>query len=268
MSRLLLIDASCFMHRAWHSSRNNDRLTPKRFFRFLREAVEHAQPTHMALAFDPPKDQLRRSSLYPDYKGGRSVSEKAQREVFDKIFDACTETGMPTLVDPEWEADDIIGTLAQLPFEEVVICSDDKDMAQLLKENVTLYSPMHRRTLDLKAAEAHFGVSVDQIPDLLAIEGDRVDNIPGVKGIGRRGAQKALHELGDVASIVEAGLFEGRDENLGLFLELTTIKTDLPLSLSSEDLRCVPLDIEGPAVAFLSAMVQVRELSWTLEKLR
>lgn len=268
MTRLLLIDASCLLHRAWHSSRHSRSLTPKRFFRFVREAVEHVQPTHLALAFDPPKEQLHRTSLYPEYKGGRSVSEVAQKEIFEKIFLAATECGLPTLVDPAWEADDIIGTLAQMEFDEVVICSDDKDMAQLVREHVTLYSPMHRKTFNKKAAEAAFGVAVEQIPDLLAIEGDRVDNIPGIPGIGRRGAQKALGELGDVQSIVEAGLYEGRDEDLALFLELTTIKTDLPHPLTPGDLVCMGLEYTGEMVSFLRANVQVRDLSWTLEKLR
>jgi len=267
MTKLLLIDAPGMMHRAWHGTKHSKRLTPKRFFRYVRDMAELFGPTHIALAFDPPKDRLQRTALYPAYKGGRSVAEVAQREIFDKIFLACTASGLPTLIDMEWEADDIIGTLAQMPFDEVMIASDDKDMAQLIEEHICVYSPIHRRTTTLQVAEASFGVEVDQIPDLLAIEGDKVDNIPGVRGIGRKGAQKALAALGDVPSILEAGLFEGRDSELALFLELTTIKTDLPNPLSGGDLACMALDYEDEAVTFLNCSVEVRDLSWTLEKM-
>ncbi len=261
MSKLLLIDGSGLMHRAFHACKNNRQAVGSRFFSFFRDLVDGERPTHYAIAFDPPREKLYRISVYPEYKGHRPPTPPEQREFFDNVYTACVEAGIPTFVDPEWEADDLLGTLAQLPADEVVICSSDKDMAQLITETVSTYDPQQRRRLTGPGAEAAFGCRIDQIPDLLAIEGDRADNIPGMPGVGRRGAQRILKALGSASEIIDSGFYEGLGEELALYLDLTTIRTDLDHGVRLPDLEVGPLQYQTPHLKAIRAQAAARALS-------
>lgn len=266
MSKLLLIDGSGLMHRAFHACRNNPQAVGSRFFSFFRDLVDGENPTHYAVAFDPPRERLYRIGIYPEYKGHRPTTPADQREFFDNVREACREAGIPTFLDPEWEADDLLGTLAQLPADEVVICSSDKDMAQLITDRVTTYDPQQRRRMNATAARAAFGCEISQIPDLLAIEGDRADNIPGMPGVGRRGAQRILEAMGSATEIIDSGFYEGHSDALATYLDLTTIRTDLDHQVQLEDLVVRPIEFQTPSLKAIRAQAAARALSSCLTR--
>ncbi len=261
MSKLLLIDGSGLMHRAFHASKKNPQAVGSRFFSFFRDLVDGERPTHYAVAFDPPRDRLYRIEVFPEYKGHRPKTPADQREFFDLVQQACRESGIPTFVDPEWEADDVLGTLAQLPADEVVVCSSDKDMAQLITDTVRTYDPQQRRHMDKRTAEAAFGCRIDQIPGMLALCGDRADNIPGMPGVGRKGAQKILAELDTISEIIDSGFYEGLGDELALYLDLTTIRTDLDHGVMLDDLQVRPIEFQTPSLKAIRAQAAARALS-------
>ena len=261
MSKLLLIDGSGLMHRAFHACKNNRQAVGSRFFSFFRDLVDGENPTHYAIAFDPPRKKLYRIAVYPEYKGHRPPTPPEQREFFDNVYEACREAGVPTFVDPEWEADDILGTLAQLPADEVVVCSSDKDMAQLITDRVSTYDPQQRRRMTAPAAEAAFGCRIDQIPDLLAIEGDRADNIPGMPGVGRMGAQRILEAMDSASAIIDSGFYGEHSDDLATFLDLTTIRTDLNHGVNLADLEVGPIEFQTPSLKAIRAQAAARALS-------
>ncbi len=259
-----MIDGSGLLHRAWHACKKNRGAEGSRFFSFFRDLVDSEHPSHFAIAFDPPRAGLYRVSVDPNYKGHRPDAPEGQSDFFDLIRKGCREAGVPTFVDPQWEADDVLGTLAQLPADEVVICSTDKDMAQLITNRVRIYDPQGRRHWNEEHAQAMYGVQIKQIPDLLAIQGDRADNIPGVPGVGKRGAQKILAELGTVEDIIDSGLYEGMEEKLALYKDLTLIRTDLDHGVALADLAVRQLRHDVPALKVLSARAAIRQLSSVL----
>jgi len=266
MSKLLLIDGSGLLHRAWHACRKNRGAEGSRFFSFFRDLVDAESPTHYAIAFDPPREGLYRVGVSPDYKGNRPETPDDQRQFFDLVRQGCRDAGIPTFVDPQWEADDVLGTLAQLPADEVVICSTDKDMAQLITDRVRVYDPQGRRHWTEEHAQAMYGVRIDQIPDLLAIQGDRSDNIAGVPGVGRRGAQKVLAEFESVEAIIDAGFYEGMEEDLARFKDLTLIRTDLDNGVELDDLQVGHITYMENSLRDLGARAAVNQLRMALAR--
>jgi DNA polymerase-1 len=264
VTKLLLIDGSGLLHRAWHACKKNRGAEGSRFFSFFRDLVDSEHPTHYAIAFDPPREGLYRIRVDPNYKGHRPAAPEGQSDFFDLVRQGCREAGIPTFVDPQWEADDVLGTLAQLLADEVVICSTDKDMAQLITDRVRIYDPQGRRHWNEEHAQAMYGVQIEQIPDLLAIQGDRADNIPGIPGVGKKGAQKILAELGSVEEIIDAGFYEGMGEQLAMYKDLTLIRTDLSHGVVLHDLEVSSLEHDVPALKALGARAAVRQLSATL----
>lgn len=268
MSKLLLIDGSGLLHRAWHACRKNRGAEGSRFFSFFRDLVDAEAPTHYAIAFDPPREGLYRVGVSPDYKGTRPETPEDQRHFFDLVQQGCRDVGIPTFVDPQWEADDVLGTLARLPADEVIICSTDKDMAQLITDRVRIYDPQGRRHWNQEHAQAMYGVQIQQIPDLLAIQGDRADNIAGIPGVGRRGAQKILSEFESVEEIIEAGFYEGMGEDLARFKDLTLIRTDLDHGVRLEDLQVGYIPYDSESLKRLGARAAVRQLGTALIRLK
>lgn len=266
MSKLLLIDGSGLMHRAWHAARSNRDAAGSRFFSFFRDLVDGESPTHYAIAFDPPREGLYRIGIWPTYKGHRPETPADQREFFDLVQQGCREAGIPTFVDSAWEADDILGTLAQLEADEVVICTSDKDMAQLITDRVRTYDPQQRRHMNRTVAEAAFGCRVDQIPALLAICGDRADNIPGMPGVGKRGAQKILGELDTAQEIIDSGFYQEHSDDLATFVDLTTIRTDLDHQVQLADLALQEIQFQTPSLREIRSQAAARALASSIAR--
>jgi 5'-3' exonuclease len=213
MQRIYLIDALPYIFRAYFSIPSSLR-TPDGapanavygYTAFLLDLLKKANPTHVAVAFDGSLTTSFRNEMYPAYKAQR---EKPDQELYDQLK-ACREVtealGMKWYIDPRYEADDIIGTIAAKLGKNdcrFVVVSGDKDLAQLVNKRTSLWDFAKDRWFDEKTVKQHFGVRANQIIDLLALMGDAVDNIPGVKGVGEKTAVELLKKFASVEEIYQ-----------------------------------------------------------------
>jgi DNA polymerase-1 len=251
---LVLVDGSSYLYRAFHAlpalttSRGEPTGAVYGVANMLRKLRETYDPEYMAVVFDA-KGKTFRDALYAEYKANRPPMPpelEAQVEVLHELVRAM---GYPVVEIPGVEADDVIGTLVRQARErgiEVVVSTGDKDLAQLVTDGVTLVNTMDDTTLDRASVEAKFGVPPERIVDFLALTGDKIDNIPGVPGVGPKTAAKWLRQYGSLQGVLEhADEIRGKvgerlrevADTLPLSRELARIRTDLELPLKLEDLR-------------------------------
>ncbi|QOC22139.1 exodeoxyribonuclease IX [Wenzhouxiangella sp. AB-CW3] len=206
-----LVDASVYVFRAWHSMPDRFMDPAGRptnavygFARFLCELIEQSRPGHLAIAFDESLTRSFRNRIYPDYKANREPAPEELKRQFSWCKDLARALGLAVYADDEYEADDLIATLARDSREAgrpVCVVSGDKDLTQLVGENDTWWDFSRRRRLDAAGVHAHFGVHPYQIPDFLALAGDAVDNIPGVPGVGPKTAAALLAHFGELDAV-------------------------------------------------------------------
>lgn len=245
-STLLLVDGSSYLYRAFYAMTHltapdgmptNAIYGVLNMLRRLRSEVPH---DYCCCVFDA-KGKNFRHTLFADYKATRPPMPDDLRPQADLLPELVELLGWKVLKVEGVEADDVIGTLAKQSEQQglkVIISTGDKDMAQLVNEQVTLVNTMTNETLDIAGVQEKFGVSPHQIVDYLSLIGDKVDNVPGVEKCGPKTAVKWLAEYGSLASIMEqADKIGGKvGENLRLALshlplsqQLITIKTDVDL---------------------------------------
>ena len=250
---LVLIDGSSFLYRAFHAlpNLNNSKGEPTGAIfgvaNMLRKLLAEYPGSHIGLVFDAPGKNFR-DALYAEYKSHRPPMPdnlRAQLEPLDELVNAM---GFPVLRVPGVEADDVIGTLAKQGESQgfaVVISTGDKDMAQLVSENVILEDTMKNSRMDIAGVVEKFGVPPERIVDYLALMGDTSDNIPGVPKCGEKTAAKWLNEFGSLDALMKrAGEVGGKiGESLRASLDaiplsrqLATIKCDVELDLGPADL--------------------------------
>lgn len=213
MNKIYLIDASVYVFRAYFSipdSMTDSEGRPVNavygFAGFLCQFLELAQPSHIAFAFDQSLTTSFRNDIYPEYKAQRELPPPELEAQFSACMRLCKALGLPTFVDEKYEADDIIGTLSRQAraqgFASVIVTSD-KDLAQLINDGDLLWDFAKDRKLDYAGVQDHFGVAPQQIVDYLALVGDKVDNIPGVAGIGAKSASALLNHFGSLDQLYE-----------------------------------------------------------------
>ena len=258
---LVLVDGSSYLYRAFHAlpSLTNSRGEPTGAVygvaNMLRRLLKDYAPDEMAVVFDA-RGKTFRDEIYPEYKANRPpMPEDLQRQV-EILHELVQAMGLPLLVVPGVEADDVIATLAERAAREgrdVIISTGDKDMAQLVGDHITLVNTMNDTVLDAAAVEEKFGVPPERIVDYLALVGDTVDNVPGVPKVGPKTAAKWLRQYGSLDELVaHAGEIKGKaGENLRASLddlprsrELVTVRRDLDLDLPPDALRRRPPDAE------------------------
>jgi DNA polymerase-1 len=260
MSRLVLIDGSSYLYRAFHALpplTGPDGAPTGALFgvvNMLRATLKE-NPDYTAFVVDASGPTFR-DKLYPEYKANRPPTPpdlKVQVEPMMKIVEAL---GFPILRVSGVEADDVIGTLALQASAQgipVTISTGDKDFAQLVRPGITLTNTMTGSVLDEAGVVEKFGVRPAQIVDYLALMGDAVDNVPGVDKCGPKTAAKWLGEYGTLASVMaNAEKISGKiGENLRAALprlplneQLVTIKTDVPLEVGATDLKLKPRHVE------------------------
>ncbi|MEW8507293.1 MAG: DNA polymerase I [Candidatus Thiodiazotropha sp.] len=250
----ILIDGSSYLFRAYHAlpELNNSQGEPTGAIvgvvNMLRRLISDFGPDYMAVVFDAPGGSFR-NEIYADYKANRPPMPDDLRTQIEPLHEIVRAMGLPLLVIPGVEADDVIGTLARQATEEgieTLISTGDKDMAQLVNEHVTLINTMSETTTDAEGVMDKFGVRPDQIIDYLALVGDAVDNIPGVPKCGPKTAAKWLGVYESLDNLVaHATDIKGKiGENLRASLdqlplsrELATIKLDVALDQGPTDLR-------------------------------
>ena len=207
-STVYLIDASPYIFRAYYSLPGSIR-DPKGikvgavygFASFLLKLIADEKVTHLGVAFDRNLNGSFRNRFYPPYKEQRQPPPADLVAQIDPCVEVASALGAFTCIDDEYEADDLIATLTVRLTAEghgVVIVTSDKDMAQLVSDRVSLYDFGKGERYTPAEVHAKFGVRPDQITDLLALAGDPVDNIPGVKGIGPKSAAELLEIYGHV----------------------------------------------------------------------
>ena len=268
-NRLILVDGSSYLFRAYHAlpaltnSKGLNTGAAKGVIGMIRKLVADYAGDQVVVIFDA-KGPTFRNDIYPEYKANRPPMPDELREQIQPIHDTIRAMGLPLICIGGVEADDVIGTLsvqAAGSGREVVISTGDKDMAQLVNDHVTLINTMNNTTMDHDGVVDKFGVPPTLIIDLLALMGDKVDNIPGVAGVGEKTATALLQHLGGIDAIYErldavadlpirgakslAAKLEGARGDAELSYELATIKTDCDLELAEGDLDSSPLDDEA-----------------------
>ena len=263
------MDGSSYLFRAYHAlpaltnSKGLNTGAAKGVIGMIRKLVADYAGDQVVVIFDA-KGPTFRNDIYPEYKANRPPMPDELREQIEPIHDTIRAMGLPLICIGGVEADDVIGTLsvqAAGSGREVVISTGDKDMAQLVNDHVTLINTMNNTTMDHDGVVDKFGVPPTLIIDLLALMGDKVDNIPGVAGVGEKTATALLQHLGGIDAIYErldavadlpirgakslAAKLEGARGDAELSYELATIKTDCDLELAEGDLDSSPLDDEA-----------------------
>jgi len=210
---VLLVDGSSYLYRAYHAL--PDLRSPQDGFptgaihgmiAMLRKGLQDVKPDYAACVFDD-KGPTIRDEWYPQYKAQRSAMPEPLVQQIDAINEVVKLLGWPVLCVPRIEADDAIGTLARVAAQaghKVVVSTGDKDLAQLVNENVTLINTMSNERLDVEGVKAKFGVPPDRFVDYLTLVGDAVDNVPGVDKVGPKTAAKWIVEHGSLEGVMRA----------------------------------------------------------------
>lgn len=273
-NRLILVDGSSYLFRAYHAlpaltnSKGLNTGAAKGVIGMIRKLVADYAQDQVVVVFDA-KGPTFRNEIYAQYKANRPPMPDELREQIDPIHNAIRAMGLPLICIGGVEADDVIGTLsvqAAKGGRDVVISTGDKDMAQLVNDHVTLINTMNNTSMDHDGVVAKFGVPPALIIDLLALMGDKVDNIPGVAGVGEKTATALLQHLGGIDAIYGqldavadlpirgakslGNKLEGARADADLSYELATIKIDCDLGLAEGDLDSSPPDTDALIALF------------------
>jgi len=256
-----LIDGSSYIYRAYFAlpflcnSKGIPTHATYGFTRMLMKIVREHKPDLMAVAFDVGKATFR-TEAYQEYKAQRPSMPQdlaVQLPFVKKIIQALK---IPIIEMQNYEADDIIASLAKKASEAdilVVIVGGDKDMLQLVKDSIKVFDPLKEIFYTPKEVEKKFGVSPERIPDLLGLAGDAIDNIPGVKGIGLKGAKELLSSYCSIEDVYAhldkipakyQRRLKGKREIAVLSRDLVKVKNDLPIKINWDDLRVKEPDYE------------------------
>jgi DNA polymerase-1 len=250
---VVLVDGSSYLFRAYYAlpelrtSNGQPTGAVRGVISMIRKLAKDYAGSTLVVIFDAPGKTFR-DDLYSEYKANRESMPDDLRDQIAPIHEIITAMGLPLIMVPGVEADDVIGTLALEATRgqrETVVSTGDKDMAQLVSDHVTLVNTMTEMTMDRGGVIEKFGVPPELIIDYLALMGDPVDNIPGVPKVGPKTASKWLNEYGSLDAIIDrAEEVKGKvGENLRASLdqlplsrELTTIKCDVELDIALLDL--------------------------------
>ncbi len=271
--KLFLIDGHALVFKMYYAFLRHPMINSKGadmsilfgFTKYILELIEREKPTHFAVAFDPPGGTFRHE-MFPDYKGTRQETPQLIIDALEPLCELCRAMKFPVLMVKGFEADDVIGSMAKRAEKEgfdVFMVTPDKDYGQLISEHITQYKPGKSGTddelIDVAKVCEKYGISrPEQVIEILTICGDSSDNIPGVKGVGEVGAGKLIAKYDNVANIYahlgeltpkQREAFANAEGHISMSHELVTIKTDIELDVTSEEMA---LDYEySPEVADL-----------------
>jgi DNA polymerase-1 len=255
MPTLYLIDGNSYIYRAFYAIK---RLSTSSgfptnalygFTNMILKILRERSPDYFAVVFDSP-EPTERHKVYEEYKAQRPPVPddlKPQIPAIKKLIDAFN---IKTIEVPGYEADDLLGTIAKKAEKggvDVFIVSGDKDLCQILGPHIRLYDTMKDKITDEKAVIDRYGVSPERFPEIMALMGDAIDNIPGVPGIGEKTAVRLLKEFGSLDKLLKdylriktpklrKAISENLD-NIRLSLRLATINTNVSFDISMDDLR-------------------------------
>ena len=204
--------------------------------------IGEEEPTHLAVAFDGSLSTSFRNEIYPDYKAQRPLPPPELKAQLDDCRELAAALGSATFIDRRYEADDLIAALCRgllAAGHRAVVVSSDKDLCQLVGDRVSFFDFARGERYDAERVRRKFGVRPEQIPDLLGLAGDPVDNIPGVRGVGKKTAAALLAEFADLplrgARSLAARLEAGRQQAF-LSRRLAVLADDAPTAAKLEGL--------------------------------
>ncbi|MDD2658905.1 MAG: DNA polymerase I [Methylococcales bacterium] len=251
---LILVDGSSFLFRAYHAipPLTNPKGEPTNAIygvsNMLRKLLADYQCEYVTVVFDAPGKTFR-NDLYAQYKAHRPPMPDDLRVQIEPLHQLIRAMGLPLIMESGVEADDVLGALAQHAAEQgfnVIISTGDKDMAQLVTDHIILENTMSNSRMDIQGVIDKFGVKPEQIVDYLALMGDSSDNIPGVPNVGPKTAAKWLEQYQTLENLIAnadkisgkiGGNLRASLEQLPIAKQLTTIKYDLDLPYSMDDLK-------------------------------
>src|SRR5215813_8419832 len=279
--RLFLVDAMAHIYRA-HFAPMPMRLRgpggvptniPYLFGNILRRLIKDYQPDYVGIVFDPP-GQTFRDKLFDQYKAKRAPMPDEMKVQLPYVRKLCQALRMPVLEFQGYEADDVIGAMAMQAAKhdlDVLLVTNDKDMMQLVGDNVRVLragagGPKNDVIVDRAKVEEILGVPPERVVDVMALMGDTIDNIPGAKGIGEKGARDLIQKYGTVESALDHAdevankryreALQQQREQVMMSKQLAAIATELPLALELDK-----LELKEPDAAELGALY--RELGFT-----
>ena len=258
--RLFLIDGHALIFKMYYAFLRHPMINSKGadmsilfgFTKYILELIEKEKPTHLAIAFDPPGGTFRHE-MFPEYKGTRQETPQLIIDSLEPLCELCRAMRFPVLMVKGFEADDVIGSMAKRAEKEgfdVFMVTPDKDYGQLISEHIIQYKPgksgSENEFIDVAKVCEKYGISrPEQVIEILTICGDSSDNVPGVKGVGEVGAGKLIAKYDNVRNIYDhideltprqREAFENARGHIEMSHELVTIKTDIELDVTSEDM--------------------------------
>ena len=286
---LVLVDGSSYLYRAFHAlppltnSKGKPTGAVKGVINMMRRLLKDYPESPVVVIFDA-KGKTFRDDIYPEYKANRPPMPDDLRLQIEPIHQTIRAMGLPLLAVEGVEADDVIGTLARQGTESrlpVVVSTGDKDMAQLVNEHVTLVNTMTETIMDIPGVVDKFGIEPKHIIDFLALMGDKVDNIPGVAGVGEKTALGLIQGIGGLDDIYKnidlvADLpirgakklgekLSASEDDARLSYELATIKLDVDLEFSAKQLHAGELASEPDNKQLLSLFTELEFKTWIKE---
>lgn len=258
--KLLLIDGHSLIFRMYYAFLRHPMVNSKGtdvsilfgFTKYVLELIDKEKPTHVAVCFDPPGKTFRHT-LYPEYKGTRDATPELVIEALEPLIEICKALEVPVLMVPGFEGDDVLGSMAVRSAAEgftVYMVTPDKDFGQLIGDNIFQYKPGKGGADSEIVGSAQLCEKLgiqrpSQVIDMLTLCGDASDNVPGVKGVGEVGASKLISKYASVENIYahldelsekQAEMFRQAQDHIALSKTLVTIKTDIPLEATADDM--------------------------------
>ena len=273
-NKIFFLDAYALIFRAYYAFIKNPRINSKKintsavfgFVNTLEDVLKREQPTHIAVAFDPSGPNFRHE-MFPEYKANREATPEDIKVAVPYIKQILEAYKIPIIQITGYEADDVIGTLAKKfanADSQVYMMTPDKDYGQLVDENIFMYKPPHSgnvpEVLGVNEVNEKFGIDNPiKVIDILALWGDKVDNIPGVPGVGEKTAANLVEKYGTIENIIanigqlkgkQKESFENNIEQLRLSYQLATIKTDVPLDVTLDEMKLEEPDFDALGKVF------------------
>lgn len=261
-NKVVLIDGSSYLYRAFYA------LPPLKspdgkptgaiygFIRMLLKTINLFNTPYIAVAFDLPGKTVRHEK-FKEYKATRKETPNDLKAQIPTIKEIIKLLGINIIEKPSYEADDIIATLskkAEKEGYEVIIVTPDKDMNQLINENIKIYNPMKDEIVDTEKIKENYGILPTQFLDYLTLIGDNIDNIPGIKGVGPKTATLLLNEFGNLENILKnidklkgklkEYFQEVKLEDVLSMKDLLKLHDDLEIDLEIKDLKKEKPDLE------------------------
>ena len=260
MAKIILIDGSSFIHRAFHAfskygltNKQGDSSGAIYGVRNMMLGILSTKPEYAVFVVDP-RGRNFRHAIYPEYKSSREGNPEIHKQI-QPIIDMVKLMGMPVLRIKRYEADDVIGTIAVREAEaghDVVVYTGDKDFCQLVNKQISLYDSMKKETTTRKDVIRKYGIKPSQFIDFLALQGDSSDDIPGVVGCGPGTATKLLVEYGTLKAVLKA---DTKDKNVNKVVKdmknailskaLATICLTVPDVPKKRSFKLEPIDQSG-----------------------